>query len=679
MRINVVWFKCTDLRTHDHAALRAAHANGLPVLHLYVFDPFWHAGATRLCSFPKTGVVRSRFQLEALADLDNNLRAKGHKLSTRSGVSTEKCFRELCADYDVNRVFAFHEICSEELKVQRQVEKVLKRSGASLQLCWGFELYHRDDISFDPRYPRGAFNSYTAFRKRVESSQVRPSSNEMPKFLRGSADTVDWTRADLKLPSLPELMGAMYDPALDPGEAKHTAAELRWVGGETAALARVKAFIWEDESLGFDYVGATMTTDPGKSCMRDKAMSKLSPWLAHGCLSPRLLHEEVKRYEAQRQRTKSTYWIVHELIWRDFSRFASLHYGTSIFRIGGFQKLVPSWPWSTDARQLHAWTHGRTGFPFVDCFMRELKYTGYCNHMGRECSGWFLIGDLGVDWRMGAEWFESALVDYEPTANWFNWAYRCLPAASRKSPPGEQLQGYEILKWGAQHDPDAAYIKRWIPELASLSGTIAREPWRLGLRGSSGNEDSCGVPEEMIDSIAAMGFDRSRAKSALINADCDAEAAVALLLSEGHGSNRADVAPMAVDEGSFRYGTDYPKPIIQPVSLMNTEDIEDEARRAQANRDRQVSQDRQRLTSAGSQRRSFDKGHWEAAKTSWPASTPTAAQSQRHWHENKRNAFQDLKEGSSNATAYDNRRRRWQNGGRRDGAGESWYSRAQGG
>merc|ERR1719453_1601617 len=141
--------------------------------------------------------------------------------------------------------------------------------------------------------------------------------------------------------------------------------------------------------------------------------------------------------------------------------------------------MHPRWSWSTNQNVLQKWCHGLTGFPFIDCFMRELKTTGYCNHMGRETAGWFLVGDLGIDWRMGAEWFESVLIDYEPTANWFNWVYRCLPAIQKPQPPMIRLQTGEVLRWGAQHDPDAAYIKRWIPELAKLPPTMAREPWRI--------------------------------------------------------------------------------------------------------------------------------------------------------------------------------------------------------
>jgi hypothetical protein len=472
----------------------------------------------------------------------------------------------------------------------------------------------------------------------------------------------------------------------------------------------VKEYLWDGDALGLDYVGATMTMDPAKSCMRDKAMSKLSPWLAHGCLSPRLLYEEVKRYERERRKTKSTYWITHELLWRDFVRFGSINAGTSIFKIGGIADVHPTWTWSTNQELFSAWKDGLTGFPFIDCFMRELLTTGYCNHMGRETAGWFLIGDLGLDWRMGAEWFESVLIDYEPTANWYNWTYRCLPAASRGGAhgflidsPGHRLQGLEILKWGAQHDPDAEYIKRWIPQLASLPATTAREPWRLGLLDNGGRQagptDSdrasgnlrpvpsgqFEVSRGVLEQVVAMGFDQKSAAVALYRTREDPDAAVALLADgesemaeqgstleeqemakaitlslggstgggtptcidvededededlnlalrmslkcseDGPVSSPQPQVPSAAPHGGFRYGIDYPKPVIQPVSIRGIEEKEDEARRMQEQRDRQNATARRRGTAGGAGRQQFDKARWEGSKQQWPAETPTAA------------------------------------------------------
>merc|ERR1719454_871281 len=218
-RINVVWFKCTDLRIHDHAPLKAAHEGKLDVLHIYIFDPFWHAGRTRIMGYPKTGAIRNRFQIEAIQDLKLNLAAKGHELNICVNMSTAHCFEMLCQEFDINNVFAFHEICSEELRIERQVRNVLRKNGdAHLRLFWGFELYHVDDLSFNPKQPKGAFNSYTAFRKRAEeNSRPRPSSQEDPTWTRAHC-SIKWDKAADCLPTVETIMGSTYDKSLDPGE-----------------------------------------------------------------------------------------------------------------------------------------------------------------------------------------------------------------------------------------------------------------------------------------------------------------------------------------------------------------------------------------------------------------------------------------------------------------------------
>lgn len=613
-RINVVWFKCTDLRTHDHASLKAAHADGLPVLHLYVFDPFWHEGKTRVCGFPKTGIVRTRFQLECLDDLSSSLEAKGHRLNLRKNVTTAECFKELCSDYMVNAVFAFHEICSEEIRIQRQVQDVLRQNGhGPLKLFWGYELLHRDDLPFDPKTDRGAVKEIEVFLGRVKGVSPRPSAQQQPLFLTGAEKAVCWPRAFKAVPGPAEVMGKNYNEAEDPGESKDPRAELRFQGGETAALARMKQYIWQEDSLILDYVGATVVRNLHRSPLNDKATTKMSPWLAHGCISPRLLYEEVDRRWSEYQKDSSaardatsygyTHRLQRELLWRDFCRFGSLEAGTSIFKIGGRDKVVkwkqpapnkstndpnlPYWHWSSDQDLLHDWIDGRTGFPFIDSFMRELKITGYCKHIGRLCAGWFLISDLGLDWRMGGEWMESVLIDFEPTLNWFNWVYGCLEPVDLKKPPKAQQQCLEVLEAGIQHDPDAAYVKKWLPELASLPSIVAREPWRLDPHSIQWAPKKTSLRKRMpfirpaplkqqydaarSDDPAAGHVETSAVRQGLICSCLPKWNAIVSLCLPGLSSEQV-----------FRYGVDYPKAVIQPVSIVDAEDAEARARWAKS-------------------------------------------------------------------------------------------------
>ena len=116
--------------------------------------------------------------------------------------------------------------------------------------------------------------------------------------------------------------------------------------------------------------------------------SKLAPWLAHGCISPRLVYQQIKAYESSKLANDSTYWMVFELLWRDFFRFVSIKYGNSIFKLYGPQGKAHASKqvWKQDQHLFKAWTEGKTGYPLVDANMRELAATGFMSNRGRQVS-----------------------------------------------------------------------------------------------------------------------------------------------------------------------------------------------------------------------------------------------------------------------------------------------------
>mmetsp|Transcript_18494 Transcript_18494/g.33988 ORF Transcript_18494/g.33988 Transcript_18494/m.33988 type:complete len:717 (-) Transcript_18494:306-2456(-) len=587
-RIAVVWYKVTDLRTHDHEPLHKAHSLGLPVLHLFVMDPRWYR-KTPLCGFPRTGPIRARFQLEALRDLSKRLEAQGHHLCIKRNMGTADAFRELCRDFQIDATFASREVCSEELRVEQMVRKTLQQHGmGSLQVFWTFELHHYDDLPEDLR--RRGSNSYTGY-KNIFHRQCRPRRPLPVPNMRASR-SVHWSKSDA-IPSALAELGLEEPPPL------HPSAEFQWVGGETAALARVREYLFETDALALDYVGSTNTPREGNSCTKKGAMSRLSPWLAHGCISARYLVSEIKRYEQERHESSSTYWLVHELYWRDFVRFQSLLVGDRIFKIGGLYNKHPQWPWYSDVNALKAWIDGTTGLPFLDAAMREIKATGYSCHVGRETSAWFLICDLGLDWRMGAEWMESVLIDYEPAANWFCWVFVCLIRATGGNgfreighpqlAPRTRLQTVEIVFLSAQHDPDGEYIKRWVPELRDLpSGISVREPWRAfaepvaalsrGKRSEGGGQ-------------AGVGPDRIQmARRTLTKGG----AAVAVWWSCVRNATE-----LKHHEHKVRWPREYPLPILPPASFFDVEKVAETARRQQMQKARRMNQLRQALHQKG--------------------------------------------------------------------------------
>jgi deoxyribodipyrimidine photo-lyase len=238
--INVVWYKATDLRLHDHECTALAHADGLPVLHLFIFDPFWWR-ALPLTGHSKTGPIRTQFLLECLDDLNTSLAGHGQQLCFASGASAH-IFEQLCQVFSVRKAFAFSEVCSEELTIERSVARALHAGGGALVLRWGFTLYHLDDVSalVDPRRAH-SYRTYSAFRRPVqEQSSVRAESSAPRSWQPSPSATPGFICS--QPPSVAELCGVDAPRADD-------RAPVRWVGGERAALAWLHDYVWTREGV----------------------------------------------------------------------------------------------------------------------------------------------------------------------------------------------------------------------------------------------------------------------------------------------------------------------------------------------------------------------------------------------------------------------------------------------
>ena len=210
---------------------------------------------------------------------------------------------------------------------------------------------------------------------------------------------------------------------------------MRFVGGETAGLSRVQEYIFDKDCLK-DYF------ETRNGMIGADYSSKFSPWLAHGCVSPRWIYQEVSAYEKRRVKNKSTYWLLFELTWRDFFRFFCVKHGNSVFFLGG--PAGASWKWTSPegaaaAEALTRWKQGFTGQPLVDANMRELLLTGFMSNRGRQNVASYLTQDLNLDWRYGAAHFEELLIDHDVTANWGNWA-------SAAGVTGGRVNRFNILK-----------------------------------------------------------------------------------------------------------------------------------------------------------------------------------------------------------------------------------------
>ena len=442
----LVWFR-NDLRLHDHEPLQEALKASDQVIPVYCFDPR-QFGETSF-GFPKTGKFRAQFLIESIEDLRKSLRRLGSDLIVRLG-KPEEVLPALATQTQAQAIYWHEEVTAEETTVEEAVASKLEASGLTVQTYWGATLYHPDDLPFAEKKLPGVF---TQFRKKVEQYSTVYDAFPVPPKLPALPKGID----PGKVPTLKDF--GLENPVSD------DRAVLTFIGGETAGLARLQHYIWDADCLK-----AYKQTRNGM--LGADYSSKFSPWLALGCLSPRRVYQAIQDYENERVKNDSTYWLVFELLWRDYFRFVCVKYGDRVFYPSGLRGLNVDW--KQDWKRFEAWCEGNTGYPLVDANMRELAATGFMSNRGRQNVASFLTKNLGIDWRMGAEWFESLLVDYDVCSNWGNWNYTAGVGNDARG-----FRYFNIPKQAKDYDPQGHYVKHWLPELEPVPAAKVHAPWKL--------------------------------------------------------------------------------------------------------------------------------------------------------------------------------------------------------
>lgn len=456
-RTTIVYFMRNDLRLHDNECLRWACSNADFVLPLYCFDPD-HFRGTYHHGFPKTGSHRAKFIIQSITDLREKLMKKGSQLIVRPerpSVALSQLIDQCQSSCPVSAVVFQNEVCSEELQVESSIEKLCKEKGIQVKTFWGSTLFHIDDLPFGGK--KGIPDTYTQFRTAVEKgTKIRPLI-QTPESLKPLPLVNGGKLGDI--PALKDLGIEDNVEIPDPRSA------FPFKGGESSAVERLNYYLWKS-----DCVAKYKETRNG--LIGQDYSTKFSPWLAIGNLSPRLIYHKLKQYENERVSNQSTYWVIFELIWRDYFRFVCWKYGDSVFYPGGI--LRKRQKWKEDKDGFLKWCQGNTSVPFVDANMRELLKTGWMSNRGRQNVASFLVKDLGLDWRLGAEWFESLLVDHDVCSNYGNWNY----SAGIGNDPREDRK-FNMIKQGLDYDPDGDYIRLWVPELRNITGGKVHYPWNM--------------------------------------------------------------------------------------------------------------------------------------------------------------------------------------------------------
>jgi deoxyribodipyrimidine photo-lyase len=426
----LVWFR-NDLRVIDNHSLYNACNENEAVIAIYCLDP--RHFDTKPYGFKKTEKYRAQFLLESLNELQENLRQLNITLIVCYD-RPENCLPKIVANHGITSIYLQSEWTPEETTVENDVRKMTPT--VSWKTSYDQFLFHPEDVPFEnwDKIPE----VFTEFRKLLEKKiRVRPTVTISAKPITNLADetTLIPTLADLGFESIQQ----------------HHNTAFPFKGGENEAKNRIKSYFWETKKLAV--YKKTRNGLIGKDYS-----SKLSAWLANGSISPRTIYWEVLQFEKKITKNEDTYWMIFELIWRDYFKYISLKHGNKIFQLNGI--LQKKYSWNQNKKAFQQWINGSTREHFVNANMIELQKTGWMSNRGRQNVASYWAKEWEQDWRIGAAYFESMLIDYDVHSNYGNWMYN----AGVGNDPRDRK--FNIKRQAELYDGDGKFQKMWlIPEL----------------------------------------------------------------------------------------------------------------------------------------------------------------------------------------------------------------------
>jgi len=480
-RSAVAWLR-NDLRLRDNEIFQCdAVRTAADLLVVYCIDPR-HYERSSWGDHRRCGVHRTQLIAESLEALGKSLDKIGSKLHVAVG-APEQVLPRLLRPGSILLYQA--EDTHDEQKVEKAVQAALPK-GVEVRCHFGQTLRHRDDLGFDLKewlpLPFGKFYHETCNEVQPRREMKAPGKGELPPVPHVDASTSEM----LVLPETPSILQAVgiQEPVSSTGD-------YQWKGGEDQALEQLEAYCSRSG------LGSYQRT---RNQLHVQCTSRLSPWMAIGCLSPRTVFWRAEQFQREKGKDEDRRFdhvqkFIFQLCWRDYFHFYCAHFGRLVFFPSGPARR---WrPWKRHSELEQRWKDGRTGVPLVDALMRELFETGFMANRGRYIVASYLVFYLNIDWRVGADWFESLLLDHDVCSNYGEWASMANvavdlgekyplglkgrgPTGGRK--PGAKGGGGDPWAKGvdlgdavfdpfeqAQHyDRDESYVRRWLPELAGL-------------------------------------------------------------------------------------------------------------------------------------------------------------------------------------------------------------------
>ena len=426
----LLWLR-RELRLHDNAALAAAVASGRPVLPVFVLDDVtpgaWAVGGA------------ARWWLHhSLAALASDLARLGVPLILRHG-ATADCLAALARETGAAELHAGQPV---EPWAREVVADLRRRLDVPLHLHRTITLYDPDEIRTGGGTPYGVFTPFARAcraRGRPAAPLPAPARIEAPASLPASDPLASWNL----LPTRPDWSAGFV--AL-------------WHPGEAAARADLEKFV----------ANIAATYDETRNFPGREGTSSLSPRLHWGEISPA---QGWHAAEARAPDSSGTESWINELLWRDFSAHLLWHHPSLPEQ--PLRREFAAMPWKHDASALRAWQRGQTGIPLVDAGMRQLWHIGWMHNRIRMVTASFLVKHLLISWQDGAAWFWDALVDADLASNSAQWQW----VAGCGADAAPFFRVFNPALQGGKFDPDGAYVRRWVPELARLPNRHLHAPW----------------------------------------------------------------------------------------------------------------------------------------------------------------------------------------------------------
>ena len=453
----VVWFR-QDLRLADNPALDAAVRQGRPILPIYILDDEnpkkWKMGAA------------SRWWLhQSLEKLNESLQGGLLLLRGDARAILPGLIR------DVNAKCVYWNRCYEPWRITRdtEIKDKLLRDAIAVKSFNGSLLFEPPNTSkpdgtpyrvFTPFYRRGCL------KNGIPPRQPIPAPQDIPLY-----------RVDEGL--------ELHELGLMPNVNWYEEIAAEWSPGEYGAANRLRQFL----SSGINHY------DEGRNRPDRRYVSRLSPHLHFGEISPNQVWSAVGGTASAEELTADADRFLSEIGWREFSNNLLFHEPT----LPGvnLQRKFDRFPWIDDETSLRRWQRGATGYPFVDAGMRELWRTGYMHNRVRMIVGSFLVKNLLLHWQHGAKWFWDTLVDADLANNSASWQW--IAGCGADAAPYFRI--FNPVTQGKKFDPAGAYVRRFVPELAALPDKFIHNPWEAPteILGESGVKIGENYPEPIVE------------------------------------------------------------------------------------------------------------------------------------------------------------------------------------